>query len=142
MSVKKPIKAEPAVLTIGRLAQAADVNVETVRYYQRIGLIPEPKKPAQGFRQYPQESIGQIRFIKRAQQLGFSLQEIADLLAFSEGHCQDVRLRAEHKLEKIEKQIRDLQALKKTLTQLIKACYAGKDKQQCPIVETLAEKDG
>lgn len=123
--------------TIGRLANAAGVNVETVRYYQRIGLIDEPKKPRRGFRKYPSKTLEQIRFVKRAQQLGFSLQEVADLLELGEGHCRDVRIRAESKRDKIEKQIQDLQALKDTLSQLISACHSGRGKQTCPIVETL-----
>lgn len=135
-----PTHSQPE-FTIGRLAAAADVNIETVRYYQRIGLIDEPAKPAQGFRKYPYETLEQIRFVKRAQQLGFSLQEIADLLELGDGHCRDVRIRAEEKCDKIEKQIRDLQALQDTLTQLISACRSGKGKQKCPIVETLLEND-
>ena len=127
--------------TIGRLANAAGVNVETVRYYQRIGLIDEPKKPKQGFRKYPNKTLEQIRFVKRAQQLGFSLQEIADLLELGEGHCRDVRIRAESKRDKIEKQIRDLQALQDTLSQLISACHAGRGTQTCPIVETLLDHE-
>jgi len=127
--------------TIGRLAAAAGVNVETIRYYQRIGLISEPKKPTQGFRKYHNETLEQIKFIKRAQQLGFSLQEIDDLLELGDGHCRDVRIRAEQKRDKIEKQIRDLQNLKNTLTQLIHACHSGKGKQKCPIVETLLAQD-
>ena len=127
--------------TIGRLAAAAGVNVETIRYYQRIGLIDEPRKPRQGFRKYPYQTLEHIRFVKRAQQLGFSLQEIADLLELGDGHCRDVRIRAEKKRDKIEKQIRDLQALQDTLTQLINACHSGKRKQKCPIVETLLAQD-
>ena len=127
--------------TIGRLAAAAGVNVETVRYYQRIGLIDEPKKPEQGFRKYPNQTLEHIIFVKRAQQLGFSLQEIADLLELGDGHCRNVRIRAEQKRDKIEKQIRDLQALQDTLTQLISACHSGKDKQKCPIVETLLTQE-
>jgi len=126
-------------LTIGRMAKAAGVNVETVRYYQRIGLIDEPVKPQQGFRKYSKETLEQIQFIKRAQQLGFSLQEIADLLEMGDGHCSDVRIRAEKKRDKIEKQIQDLQALQDTLNQLIKACHSGKDRQKCPLVETLLD---
>ena len=129
-------------MTIGRLATAAGVNVETIRYYQRIGLINEPQKPQQGFRQYSDESLGQIKFIKRAKQLGFSLNEIADLLELDGGHCRDVRIRAEKKRDKIEKQIKDLQAMLGTLNQLIHACrHTGKSKQRCPIVETLSEHD-
>jgi MerR family mercuric resistance operon transcriptional regulator len=135
-----PIHSQPE-FTIGRLAAAAGVNVETVRYYQRIGLIYEPKKPKQGFRKYPNETLEHIRFVKRAQQLGFSLHEIAELLELGEGHCRDVRIRAEKKRDKIEKQIKDLQALQDTLNQLIRACHAGKGKQKCPIVETLLAED-
>ena len=136
--MKQPIQAE---YTIGRLATAAGVNVETVRYYQKIGLIKEPLKPQQGFRKYLDKELEQIRFIKRAQKLGFSLQEIADLFELGDGHCRDVRIRAEEKSEKIGKQIRDLQALQNTLTHLISACNAGKGSQKCPIVETLFAQD-
>ena len=136
--MKQPIQAE---YTIGRLAIAAGVNVETVRYYQRIGLIIEPTKPAQGFRQYSDEVLEQIQFIKRAQKLGFSLQEIADLFELGDGHCRDVRIRAEEKCEKIGKQIKDLQALQATLTNLVSACNEGKGNQACPIVETLLAQE-
>jgi len=137
----KPFLSTQPEFTIGRLAAAANVNVETVRYYQRIGLIDEPKKPDHGFRKYPVETLEHIRFIKRAQQLGFSLKEIADLLEFSEGHCRDVRIRAEEKREKIKNQIRDLEVLQGTLTQLINACYSGNEKLKCPIVETLLSRE-
>jgi MerR family mercuric resistance operon transcriptional regulator len=128
-------------LTIGRLAQAASVNVETIRYYQRVGLVREPGKPAQGFRRYPEDTIDQIKFIKRAQQLGFSLKEISELLILGKGHCKDVRKRAEAKRDRIESQIKDLEALRSTLTTLIKACHSGKGKHACPIVETLSRED-
>ena len=128
-------------LTIGRLAKAAGVNVETIRYYQRIGLIREPQKPQQGFRQYQAETLEQIKFIKRAQQLSFSLHEIAELLELGDGHCSNVRERAEKKRDKIEKQIKDLQALQGTLNQLIDTCHSGKDSPKCPMVEALLYKD-
>lgn len=127
-------------MTIGRLAEAAGVNVETIRYYQRIGLISEPKKPQQGYRKYTHEALEQIKFTKRAQQLGFSLQEIADLLELSDGHCSDVRKRAEKKRDKIKKQIKDLQSLQATLDQLIDTCNFGGGNHICPIIETLLEK--
>ena len=129
----------PHELTIGRLAESAGVNVETVRYYQRINLIDEPKKPTQGFRKYPDNVVNQIQFIKRAQQLGFSLQEIADLLDLGDGHCRDVRIRAEQKRDKIKKQIQDLQIMQDTLTNLIRSCHAGKSKPKCPLVESLTQ---
>lgn len=129
------------MLTIGRLAALAGVNVETVRYYQRIGLIETPPRPLGGFRKYPAGVAGQIRFIKRAQQLGFSLREIAELLKIGDGHCADVRARAEKKRERIEAQIRDLMLLHDTLDQLIRACKKGRDGAHCPIVEALQEGD-
>lgn len=128
-------------LTIGRLAKAASVNVETIRYYQRVGLVKEPSKPAQGFRQYPVDTIEQIKFIKRAQLLGFSLKEIAELLVLGNGHCKDVRKRAEAKRDRIDSQIKDLEALRNTLNTLIQACHSGKGKHECPIVETLSRED-
>jgi len=124
-------------LTIGRLAKLVGVNVETIRYYQRIGLIDEPATPLNGFRQYPVKIAENITFIKRAQRLGFSLKEIAELLKIGDGHCDDVRARAEIKRDKIEQQIRDLQSLRDTLDQLICECTSGENKQHCPIVETL-----
>jgi len=125
-------------LTIGRLARMADVNVETVRYYQRIGLVPEPEKPAQGFRTYPLETIARIRFIRRAQQLGFSLKEIRELLELGDGHCADVRVRAEEKRARVDDRIQELQALLATLDDLIGACRQGRDDAHCPIVESLS----
>lgn len=128
-------------MTIGRLAESAGVNVETIRYYQRIGLICEPMKPQQGFRKYQYETLKQIIFIKRAKQLGFSLHEIADLIELGDGRCSDVRKRAEKKREKITKQIKDLQTLQNTLSQLIQECNSGKGNQKCPIVETLLDNE-
>jgi len=126
-------------LTIGRLARAAEVNVETIRYYQRVGLVTEPVKPSEGFRVYPKEAIDRIRFIKRAQKLGFSLQDIAHLLELGDGHCDDVREQAEAKLAKIEAQIKDLQVMRKTLKTLISECNAGDKGGHCPIVQSLTK---
>ena len=124
-------------LTIGFLAKAVDVNIETIRYYQRIGLITEPEKPAQGYRIYPTETLKRIKFIKRAQQLGFSLSEIAELLQLGEGKCADVRQRAEKKRAHIDQQINDLHNLRNTLTELISACKSDSNTCHCAIVETL-----
>jgi MerR family mercuric resistance operon transcriptional regulator len=123
--------------TIGQLAKLVDVNIETVRYYQRIGLIDEPASPLNGFRKYPVKIAENIIFIKRAQRLGFSLKEIAELLKIGDGHCDDVRTRAEQKRNKINQQIQDLQLLRDTLDQLICECKSGEDSAHCPIVETL-----
>jgi len=131
----------PAIaLTIGRLARTAGVNVETVRYYQRVGLVLEPAKPFEGFRVYPPETVDRIRFIKRAQKLGFSLQDIAHLLELGNGHCDDVREQAEAKLIKIEAQIKDLQAMRKTLKKLVAECGSGTHRDHCPIVQSLTDE--
>jgi MerR family transcriptional regulator, mercuric resistance operon regulatory protein len=126
--------------TIGRLARRAGVHVETIRYYQRVGLIAEPGRPREGFRRYAPETADRIVFIKRAQQLGFSLAEIRDLLDLGEGHCQDVRVRAEARRAQIAAQIRDLEAMRATLDELIAACRRGKRQPCCPIVQTLARQ--
>ncbi len=127
----------PNKLTIGHLAQACDVNVETIRYYQRIGIIGEPEKPAQGFRQYPASDIDRVLFIKRAQALGFSLQEINELLALDESCCEDVREKAIEKRDHIEAQIKDLQQLKSSLDDLIDACCHNSKSDGCPIITAL-----
>ncbi len=126
-------------LTIGFLAKAAEVNIETVRYYQRFGIIDEPPKPFEGYRVYPPETIDRLRFIKRAKQLGFSLKEIAELLDLGEGHCADIRVRAETKRAHVEEQIKDLKKLKTTLDTLIKSCQLDSGTAHCPIVETLVQ---
>ena len=124
-------------LTIGRLAKAAEVNIETIRYYQRIALLTEPAKPSEGYRIYPVDAITRIRFIKRAQQLGFKLQEIAELLQMGDGQCRDVRVRAEQKRQQISQQISDLEKLRSTLDTLINNCQRDNDSGHCPIIETL-----
>jgi len=126
-----------AGLTIGSLATAAGVNVETIRYYERIGLIKQPSKPSQGFRKYPSHTVQNLRFIKRAQELGFSLLEISELLLLGEGRCDDMRLRAEEKRVRIESQIKELTLLRDALGELITACQQRQNDRRCPIVETL-----
>jgi len=127
-------------MTIGHLARAAGVNVETVRYYQRVALIQEPPKPLEGYRHYPIETIDRLKFIRRAQQLGFSLKEITELLELGDGNCVDVRTRAEEKRSQIDHQIRDLKNLRKTLDTLIQTCRTDTNPAHCPIVENLSGK--
>lgn len=127
-------------LTIGQLAKVAGVNVETIRYYQRIQLIDEPAKPAQGYRSYPTDTVARIRFIKRAQELGFSLDEITDLLSLNDRECDEARHIAEHKQEIIQQRIDDLSAMQRELAKLIKACkqnVSGQDR--CAIIATLTK---
>ncbi|MEE9337302.1 MAG: MerR family DNA-binding protein [Methylococcaceae bacterium] len=101
-------------LTIGKLAEQSNVTIETIRHYQRTKLLREPEKPANGFREYPVETIEIIRFIKHAQQSGFSLKEISELLSLDDRHCSDVRKIAELKLQKIDEQINNLTAFRVT----------------------------
>ena len=131
----KQIKSTP--LTIGHLGRKAGVNVETIRYYQRIGLIEEPIRPYSGFRTYATSSVDRIKFIKRAQKLGFSLTEISELLELGDGRCADVRQRAETKRAQIQDQIQALMALDKTLNKLVIACRTELS-PTCPIIATLA----
>ena len=128
-----------AALTIGRLASEAGVSVETVRYYQRLGLIAEPEKPREGYRVYPGETLTRLSFIKRAQQLGFTLGEIAELLEMDQGSCEDMRSRAEEKRMQVDAQIRDLTALRDTLDTLIRRCNSGDSAPGCPIIDSLTQ---
>jgi MerR family mercuric resistance operon transcriptional regulator len=127
-------------LTIGTLAQRGGVNVETIRYYQRRGLLQEPRKPAGGFRQYALDSVKRVRFIKRAQSLGFTLEEILGLLALDERKaCLETRGIAAHKVELIENKIADLSKIKKSLSRLVRACDVASDGAPCPIIHLLAD---
>lgn len=129
-------------LTISQLAKAAAVNVETIRYYQSIHLISTPLKPLSGYRVYPDEAIGTLKFIKRAQQLGFKLTEIAELLELGSGNCADVREQAETKRKQIQRQIEDLSALRDTLDSLIQSCDTTTGQHTaCPIVDSLRNID-
>lgn len=125
-------------LTIGRLAHAAGVGIETVRYYQQRKLLPVP--PASGaFRQYPLELVDRIRFVKRAQELGFSLAEIEDLLRLQDGSNRaSIRKIATSRLDGIEAKIADLKRMQRVLQHLIAECEHTKAGQPCPIIETLS----
>ncbi|MDX1522992.1 MAG: Hg(II)-responsive transcriptional regulator [Anaerolineae bacterium] len=127
-------------LTIGQVAKRAGVNVETVRYYERQGLIPEPPRRASGYRQYNPDFVRRIQFIKRAQSLGFSLKEIVELLELRiepNIACDDVRLRAEQKIADIEQKIETLQRMKQVLDELVIACNHREPTNECPILATL-----
>ena len=126
-------------LTIGGLAQAARVNVETIRYYQRRGLLDEPAKPLGGQRRYACAAATRVRFIKRAQQVGFTLEEVKGLLLLEDGQsCRETRLLAEHKLALIEARIADLTRMRRLLRGLIAECAEGRRPRSCPIIATLS----
>lgn len=136
----KPIQTEYEKLTISRLAQLGGVNLETIRYYKRQGLLPSPPRTAAGYRVFPRESARRLRFIKRAQELGFSLNEIRELLELriKTGAKQvDMRRRAEAKIAEIDQKIRTLEAMKKTLSQLTNRCEGCGPLSDCPILESL-----
>jgi len=130
--------------TIGKLANAVDVNIQTVRYYERLKLLrPSARRPS-GYRIYGEHEEQQLRFIKNAQALGFTLQEIAELLKLrvtSTARCGDVERRAQAKLTHVEAKVRDLQALARTLRSLIRDCRAGQPTDRCPILQSLEKTD-
>ncbi len=126
-------------LTIGRLADAAGVNVETIRYYQRRGLVDEPAKPLGGHRHYPAATVKRLHFIKRAQTLGFTLSEVAGLLALSEvSACVETRELAAQKLALIGQKIADLAEMQQALSTLVQQCGADAGGASCPIIDALA----
>jgi len=129
-------------MTISQLAQAADVGVETVRYYQRRGLLPTPRLPVGSIRRYDSDALSRLRFVRRAQGLGFSLDEIAELLELDEHQDRDLARRiASVKLTRIDDQIRQLTAMKQALSELVSCCAHGSTAQPCPILHTLAHPD-
>ena len=131
-------------LTIGRLAKQAGVNLETVRYYERRGLLPRPPRSASGYRLFPAEAARRLRFIRRAQELGFSLSEIGDLLSLRMSRrttSAGIRARAEAKISDIEAKIKSLDSMKKTLRKLTTACDGCAPLADCPILESLERED-
>ena len=131
-------------LTTGQLAKQAKVNVQTVRYYERRGLLPEPPRRESGYRQYSQDSAARIEFVKRAQVLGFSLTEISELLSMrtsSDAACADVKRRAEAKVADIEEKIRDFRRMKEALVDLISACEGRGSTSECPILDALSNTE-
>ena len=140
MTTNSPTTRPAPELTIGRLARSAGVNVETVRYYQRIGLINDPAKPTHGYRRYSTSVVERIRFIKRAQELGFSLAEIGELLFLDEGDCHKARAIAEHKSRIIQQRIDSLNAIQLELGKLIEACRQNSaGRERCAIIATLTK---
>ena len=120
------------------MARAAGVNVETIRFYQRRGLLSEPDKPAGGIRRYAQTDVARVLFIKAAQRIGFTLDEIAQLLNLDDGmHCAEAREIAEHKLAAVRERLADLQRIETALAQLVGRCEAGRGKVSCPLIDAL-----
>jgi len=131
-------------LTIGQVAKRCGVGVETIRFYEREGLIEQPSRPESGFRKYMPDAIRSVHFIQRSKALGFSLREIKELLSLrvdSKTTCNAVKGRAEAKIVDIEKKIRHLQEMKRALVTLTVACQKKKPTSECPILEALGDGD-
>jgi MerR family mercuric resistance operon transcriptional regulator len=125
-------------LTIGGLAKAAGVHIETIRYYQRRGLLAEPKRPPGGTRRYGSVDISRLRFVKTAQQLGFSLEEISNLLQLEDGaQCENVSALAEEKLKVVRAKITSLRKIETVLDQMIDRCHAHQGHTKCPLIASL-----
>lgn len=127
-------------VTIGTAARAAGVSVETIRFYERRGLVAQPRKPEEGYREYSPETVSRIRFIRRAQEIGFSLREIDELLALRadpDADCSDVREKARIKLEAVNHKIAGLERVRAALNEVIAACPGRGALRACSILEAL-----
>lgn len=128
--------------TIGQLAQAVGVNVETVRYYHRIGVLTVPERQFGSIRRYSAVELQRLRFIKRAQGLGFTLDEVAALLQLADGtHCAETKALAGQKLLLVHQKLADLQAIETTLTEFAVACDTASDEQHCPLIAALVANE-
>ncbi len=129
-------------LSIGQVAREAAVNIQTIRYYERRGLMPAPRRTPSGYRQYMPDAVARLRFIKRAQDLGFSLEEIRDLLALRVRHgsaCEAVEAKARAKAALVKQKIQELRRMQAALRRLVAACEAREPTGECPILELLEE---
>lgn len=131
-------------LTIGEVARRAGVGVETVRFYERRGLLDEPQRRASGYRQFDEEAVAVLRFIRRGKELGFTLQEIKGLLDLrrdASATRAEARRQAQAKVADIEAKIADLQRMRDVLQQLIRKCHGAGAASGCPILEALQGRD-
>ena len=131
-------------MRIGELSARSGIPIETIRYYERIGLLPPPNRTASGYRQYDETALKQLRFIKRAQELGFTLREIKDLLTLKYQQntaitCQTIQNRALEKLQDIEAKIADLVRMRTIILKLIEHCPSDSPVDECPILEALSQ---
>jgi len=127
-------------LTIGAFARAGGVSVETIRFYQRKRLLPEPNKPQGSIRRYGSKDVTRVRFVKSAQRLGFSLDEIAELLELDDGaQCDEARAQAEQKLADVRARLADLQNIENVLVELVAQCCAASGQVRCPLIASLQQ---
>jgi len=130
-------------LTIGQLSQRSGVNIETVRFYEREGLLPKADRSPSGYRQFDETTIDRLEFIQRAKELGFTLNEIKELFALrveSSSSCADVKSRAEAKIADIEDKLRILNRMKSALVKLTNECNGHGSTSECPIIDALDSK--
>lgn len=128
----------PGNATIGALANAAGVNVETIRFYQRKGLVAQPRRPAGSIRRYGEAELSRVRFIKAAQRLGFSLDEIAELLMLEDGtQCDRARTLAEQKLDEVRSKLADLRRMEAAIGTLVRRCRSARGSVRCPLISSL-----
>ncbi len=134
-----------STLTIGQVAKEAGVGIETLRHYEREGLLKEPPRRASGYRQYPEDAVKRIHFIKQTQKLGFSLKEIAELLALRVDPTTpaiEIKRRAEAKMADIERKVEELLRMKRALEQITQLCTGQGPISECPILDALEQADG
>ena len=132
------------MLSIGQVARRAGVGVETVRYYEREGLLEEPPRRASGYRQYSEEVVKRLHFIKRAQKLGFSLKEINELLLLrvdAQNACEEVKLRTEEKIAEIEQKLVELQRMRQALLRVASLCEGQGADSRCPLLDALDQQE-
>jgi Hg(II)-responsive transcriptional regulator len=130
----------PQTLTIGEVARQAQVGLDTVRYYERRGLLANPPRTVSGYRQYPPEAARRVTFIKRAQALGFTLEEIAGLLSLRVmpgQSCADVERQARHAIERLDTKLAELQEMRVALARLADACHLDHADAECPLLEAI-----
>ena len=128
-------------LTIGALAEAAGVHVETIRFYQRKGLLPEPKRPPGGIRHYEKSDLERLRFVKSAKGLGFSLEEVGQLLKLADGtHCREAAELAIQHLASVQMRLRELHRIENALQKQLEACKSRPGNYPCPLIESLREQ--
>lgn len=129
-------------MNIGRLAELAGVNIDTIRYYERQDLVPPASRTAAGYRQYDESDLARLRFIRRAKEIGFSLAEIRDLLSLTidrNSDMQGVRRKAEQRLEQVDRKLDELRRIRRGLRKLIEACPGTGELRRCPIVAALSD---
>ena len=132
------MKAAATNLTIGAVADAAGVSVETIRFYQRKGLMAEPSRAYGTIRRYANSDVERVKFVKAAQRLGFSLDEVAGLLSLDDGtHCDEARGRAEQKLADVRSKVADLRRIETVLAALVRDCGASHGTVSCPLIAAL-----